>query len=71
MRHIAVMSYVRDLIHCTANAMQENQLWTHTDSGHFLSDFSWWCAVAGGGRGLNGENEVEATTEADASAPRL
>lgn len=46
------MSYVRDLIHCTANAMQENQLWTHTDSGHFLSDFSWWCAVAGGGRGF-------------------
>lgn len=36
------------------NAMQENQLWTHTDSGHFLSDFSWWAAVergVGGGTG--------------------
>lgn len=62
------MSYVRDLIHCTANAMQENQLWTHTDSGHFLSDFSWRKGEEGGS---NGENEVEATTEADASAPRL
>lgn len=62
------MSYVRDLIHCTANAMQENQLWTHTDSGHFLSDFS--CRTVEG-RGVNGGNEVEATTEADASAPRL